>query len=171
MLVPFSSSVGSLPGPSATSGVATPRGWRREASPGPIPGAGTYTAALPPELKTIPVKGVDSYVSEYRSKSLRLVFDFGAYGSSGVEECRQHPSTCSMTTITVDGTRAGRVAFYADDPDGGLPYRVDYTILIGPPPKPPLQRISLVIWAECATARDRALTDRIVRTIHILPDR
>ena len=171
MLVPLSSTAGSAPGFSASHGIATPAGWRREPSPGPIQGAGSYTVALPPELTTVPVTGTDSFVSEYRSRSLRLVFDFGPFGSSGVKQCRHHSSSCSMTTIAVDGTQAGRVAFYEADPDGGLPYRVDYTIPIGSPRSRPLSRIRLTIRAECATARDRALADRIVRTIDILPDR
>jgi hypothetical protein len=170
LLLPLSPSA-AFQDTSASARMSTPAGWRREASPGLIHGAGTYTVALPSELKTVPVEGIESYVSEYRSKSLRLVFDFGAYGRSGVEECRRHRSSCSIGTIAIDGMRAARVTYYADDPDGGLPYRAGYTILFGPPPTPPRQRISLTISAECATARACALAARIVRTIDILPDR
>lgn len=159
--------------PVAMSAVPTPVGWRREAASGTIPASGTYTVAIPPELETVPVKGIDSYVSEFRSKSLRLVFDFGAYGSSGVEDCRQHPKACVIATMAVHGVRVGRVAYQVADPDGGLPYRAIYTILFGTFSwgQAHVGRISLVVSAECATARACALADRIVGTINVIPDR
>jgi hypothetical protein len=175
-VLPLASTTASPPpAGSLTTGVPMPAGWRREASPGPIQGAGSYTVALPPELATIPVKGIDSYVSEYRSKSLRLLFDFGAYGSSGVEECRRHLSSCSTATVVIDGVRTVRASYYDSDPDGELPYRISYYIPFEPPhpPSPPTMhwRISLKIWAECGSPAACDLADRIVKTIEILPRR
>ncbi|HEX5183039.1 MAG TPA: hypothetical protein VFW19_07790 [Allosphingosinicella sp.] len=170
-LLPLSPGIAAAPGPSVAAGIPAPKGWRRGRPPGPIPGAGTYTVALPPELETVPVEGVDSYVSEYRSNALRLVFDFGAHGSPDKATCRRHPSSCSIGTMIVDRAPIGRVAYRSEDPDGGLPYRITYTVRFRTRSGSPDSRIGLTIRAECATARARALADRIVRTIHILPDR
>ncbi|HEY1606458.1 MAG TPA: hypothetical protein VGF77_12770 [Allosphingosinicella sp.] len=170
LLPPSSSIAAAAPGPSIAAGIPAPAGWRREAPPGPIQGAGTYSVALPPALETVPVEGIDSYVAEYRSSALRLVFDFGAYGSSDMAACRRHPSSCSIGTMTVDRVPIGRVAYHVADPDGDLPYRITYTIPFRTR-SGSASPITLTIRAECATARAGALADRVVRTIDILPDR
>ena len=175
MLIPLWPSLASpTSNRSSSSGARTPPGWRWEVSPGRIPGAGAYRVALPPELRTILTKGVNSYVSEYWSKSLKLILDFGAYGSSGVEECQQHSSSCATGTTIIGGVMAIRTSYYEKDPDGDLPYRLSYYIPFGAqPPSPAVARwrISLKIWVECETRAACNLADRIVKTIEVIRDR
>lgn len=123
---------------------------------------------MPPEMKTVPVNGIDSYVSEYASRDLKLSFDFGAYGSLGIDSCRGK-SACSIAAVNLDGVRAHRAQYTSEEPRTGAPYKLGYYIPFETHPSDPHWKISLTIWAECATIAACALADRIVKTIDIYP--
>jgi hypothetical protein len=150
---------------SASPAAPTPKGWRLESAPS-VGGAGTYSVALPPAMRTVPVIGTRSYVAEYRSETLTLLFDFGAHPGSAPPTCRRK-LRCTIRSLGVHGSRATRLFSYQRDPDGGLPDRIAYEIAFGTRPG----RITLAIQAECANASACALADRIVKTIEIRPDR
>ena len=147
-----------------------PDGWHRERAPASIPGAGTYDVALPPAMEKVPVTGTQSYVAEYRSGRLTLLFEFGARRRAPSPSCRGR-SRCAIGAIEVGGRRASRLRYYEPDSDGGLPYRSAYAIPLAVLPGAAPRRITLTIRAECADASACDLADRIVKTIEILPDR
>src|SRR5690349_6856020 len=68
----------------------TPAGWARQ----PVV-VGSYSIAVPPQVRGGPVQGIDSQVAEYRGPGFRLSFDFGMYG--GRPDCRAQQ--CSTTEI------------------------------------------------------------------------
>lgn len=151
------------------SGEPRPEGWRRESAPG-IAGIGTWSVALPPAMQTVPVTGIGSYVAEYRSADLTLLFDFGAHAGTAPPNCRGK-ARCITGSLDVHGGRARRVLYYRADPDGGLPYRAAYEIAFGTRRGQMPRRIILAIGAECASVAACRLADRIVSTIEIRPDR
>jgi hypothetical protein len=120
-------------------------------------------------MKKIPVTGIDSFVAEYRSRALTLLFDFGAHPRTPSSSCRRR-TRCSVGTLAVGGGRARRVRGYVPDADGGLPYRADYDIPF-PGGASAARGITLRIHAECASTSACDLADRIVGTIEIDPDR
>ncbi len=105
----------------------TQAGWHREPGAGSVPNVGTYSVALPPGMQQIPVTGIGSFVAEYRSRTLALLFDFGAHPGPAPPSCRAR-MRCSIGTLAVGGGHARRIWGYMPDPDGGLPYRADYDI-------------------------------------------
>jgi hypothetical protein len=150
----------------SSPGAPLPAGWRLESAPGSIAGVGTWSVALPPAMRTVPVAGIGSYVAEYRSEALTLLFDFGAHAGAAAPDCRRKQG-CTIGSLDVQGGRARRLRYYQPDPDGGLPYRASYEIPFAIQPGRLSRRIALAIRAECASASACDLADRIVRTIEV----
>lgn len=158
---------------SASGVLASPllSGWHRESAPGAIKGVGSYSVAIPPTMQKVPVTGVDSYVAEYRSSTLTLLFDFGVHAVPATPSCRGK-ARCTIGTFPASGDgRARRIRYYVPDPDGGLPYRNDYEIPLLGGAAMATRPISLTIHAECANPAACDLADRIVKTIELRLDR
>lgn len=70
----------------------------------------------PPDLKSVPVQGIDSFVGRYRADRFALQFDYGLYSNS-LQSLREDPRY-EAETFELDGRQAVILTGPADGGDG-----------------------------------------------------
>lgn len=93
-----------------------------------------FSFEAPPDLKAVPVQGIDSLVGEYRADRFSLQFDYGLY-SNTLDDLRGD-SRFEREAVTLDGRPAE--IFTGPGPNEGCPFLVAlYTVV------DPARRVSL----------------------------
>lgn len=121
--------------------------------------AGGVTVQLPPALQRVTARGLDSEVTEYRSPSLAMVFDYGDDGGVPNEpEWRQEQIVVNGRTGTlVSGHYPGR----PDHPFGAVIHFPG----VGNRPAAEGAGRSLTITARCRTEQDCLTARRIMESV------
>ena len=90
-----------------------PESWKR------IDAKGRFSFYLPPEMKKLDTHGIDSYVEEYSSDTMRLGFDYGQY-SNHLDNEGEEDYQAEM--VAIDGRKAKLATFTIKDGNTGYNY-------------------------------------------------
>jgi len=117
-----------------------------------------FSFSIPPELKEIKVKGKDSMVGRFESKTVRLSYDYGWYSDSlkHYTEREGYRATEAM----VDGKKAKIVTFQQKTEDAALGHIAAIHF-----PKLPNTQSRLTIFARCAGEKELDLAKKIFGTV------
>ena len=137
------------PATSDTS-VSPPSGWVQI-------DAREFSFYVPPDMKAVPVQGIDSFVGEYKGESISLDFDYGHWSNRLDDE--EEPNFIANEERI--GGKKARVVSY-DAPNSIHTY--DYAIAVH------FREVNendnrLTVYATCKTANDRETARTIFRTI------
>lgn len=75
-----------------------------------------FTFEAPPDLRSVPVQGIDSFVGRYKGDRLALQFDYGLY-SNTLQDLREDPRY-EAETVEIDGRQAVILTGPANTGDG-----------------------------------------------------
>ena len=118
-----------------------------------------FSFFIPPDMKLVPTRGIDSYVESYRGTTIDLNFDYGPYSDS-LNSYKDW--SCSVTkTLKLDGKEARQVSFANPSASG---YRFDQVIAIhfhdlGDGGN------TLTLWATCRTKEHYSAVEQIFSTL------
>jgi hypothetical protein len=123
-----------------------------------------FTAELPPGLERTAAGGIDSEAAEYRSNSLRVVFDYGEHGGIPAERgWRQEQVVANGRTGTL---ASGRYAEASELPHGAVAHFPDANSPPGPAAGSTVASgRSLTITARCRTEQDCLAARRIFESV------
>jgi len=116
-----------------------------------------FSFYVPPDVKAVPVQGIDSFVGEYNGDSISLNFDYGHY--SDPLDYKERTNYIAHDE-RIDDKKA-RVVSY-DNPGSGHPF--DYAIGIHFP-EVNGKDIRLTVYATCKTTNDYETARTVFRTI------
>ena len=123
---------------------------------------GYFTFKIPPDMKEIPVQGIDSYVGEYQGPTTQLQFDYGLY-SGFLKEYSRKPDY-KKTSLNVHGRKAKLITFYNEETTLEFPYVIAIHF-----PDLGIQseegKTTLVVWVNCKTPEDYSVAERILKSI------
>jgi len=117
-----------------------------------------FSFSIPPELKEIKVKGKDSMVGRFESKTMALSYDYGWYSDS-LKHYTARESYKAIET-TIDGKKAKIVTLKQKTEDVALGYVAAIHF-----PKLPNTQSRLTMFARCAGEKELELAKRIFGTV------
>lgn len=94
-----------------------------------------FSFEAPPDLKAVPVQGIDSFVGEYRAERFSLQFDYGLYSNS-LDDLRSD-SRFEREVVIVDGRSAE--IFTGPGPNENCPFLVALYAVVDPARRVSLQ--------------------------------
>lgn len=125
-----------------------------KASPGwTVVDARKFQFSVPPDIKAVPVRGIDSFVGQYKGTNLSFDFDYGEY-SNPLDGCvgPEHVERIDgKEAKIVEGCNSGSSPF-------GYAIGVHFPHVIG-------NEIKLTVFATCKTTNDYETAKTIFRTI------
>ncbi len=136
-----------------------PSGWVRIA-------ARKFELSVPPDVKSVPVQGIDSFVGEYKGTDISLAFDYGIFSSS-----LKHTGSPDFVSSVerIDGMTARVVSFH--NPGSG--HAFDHAIgvhfaEVGGKERTwaGTNKLRLTVFATCKSTNDYETVRTIFRTIH-----
>src|SRR6266446_1966001 len=129
------------------SSISPPAGWVQV-------DARKFVFFVPPDVKSVPTMGIDSFVGQYKGDSISLDFDYGFY-SDGLQDAEGGFNYVSHLE-RIDGKKARMASF--DFPNTGHPF--DYAIGVHFP-KAGAKGIRLTVFATCKTKADYETAEQI----------
>jgi hypothetical protein len=119
-----------------------------------------FTFSAPPDLRAVPVRGIDSYVGRYTNQTVVLSFDYGWYSDPLTDNYKQRANYKKEHT-KVDGRKAVIVTFSRPSEQ----HAFDHCIGIHFPDLGD-GRTKLTIFARCATTNLWTVLRDSFRSIH-----
>ena len=117
-----------------------------------------FSFSIPPELKEIKVKGKDSMVGRFESKTMALSYDYGWYSDS-LKHYTERESYKAIET-TIDGEKAKIVTLKQKTEDAALGYVAAIHF-----PKLPNTQSRLTMFARYAGEKELELAKKIFGTV------
>jgi hypothetical protein len=116
-----------------------------------------FAFRVPPDMKAVPVQGIDSEVGEYRGDSISLSFDHGLF--SDPMDYRKQADYISHEE-RINGRKARIVSYYSP----GREHPFDFAIGVHFP-NVNGKNVRLTVYARCKTKDDYETARTIFRTI------
>lgn len=139
-----------LSGCTPSTSVNPPNGWVQV-------DAKKFSFYVPSDIKAVPVRGIDSFVGEYKCDSISLSFDYGQY-SNRLEN--EGESGYASRKERIGGKSAKIASFHY--PNTGHPF--DHAIGVHFP-QVAGKEVRLTVFATCKTTNDYETAKTIFRTI------
>lgn len=134
-----------------STSVNPPAGWTKVDT-------GKFVFYVPSDIKTVPVRGIDSFVGQYKGNTISLSFDYGFY-SSRLEDA-EGGSGYTAHWERIGGKKARIASFYF--PNTGNPF--DYAIGVHFP-EAAGKDVRLTVFATCKSTNEYETARMIFRTI------
>ena len=135
-----------------------PSDWKK------VDAEGRFSFFLPPDMEEHPVKGIDSYVGEYRNSDVALSFDYGWWSDS----FKYYPSRPQYqeATVEIDGKAAKVITFFRSEHDNPFPYVAAIHFAdVGTGPGEGGMITKLTLWADCKSPADQDIAKEIFSSI------
>jgi len=149
--LPFVVLVALFSGCMPSTSISPPSGWVQV-------DAKKFVFFVPPDIKPVPVHGIDSFVGEYQGNSISLSFDYGLYSDDLTTA--EGGSDYSSHLERIGGKKARISSFYF--PNTGHPFDNAIGVHF---PEAGGKNIKLTVFATCKTTNDYETARRIFRTI------
>ncbi len=124
--------------------------------------AGPFTFSLRSDFHKIPAHGIDSYVSEFESRDMRLGFDDGAYSGKPLDSLSRDPNSFQPRpsyASHIESIAGHRVQIVSVDLDprrnAGFPHFIIASFL----------KAGLTMFVRCKTTADYESATRIFRSV------
>ena len=128
--------------------------------------AGRFTFSLPSDFQKTPAQGVDSHVSEFASRSMRLDVDWGAYAGDSLDSLSKDPYSSKRRPSYdshIENIAGHKVQIVTIDVDphrhGGFPHSIVASFL----------NAGLTMEVSCKSTADYDNATRIFRTVKLKP--
>lgn len=119
-----------------------------------------FTFSAPPDLRTVRVQGIDSFVGRYTNQTIDLSFDYGRYSDPLTGHHKQQPNYTTEHT-KVDGHRAVIVTFSYPVEQHAFAHCTGIHF-----PDLGAGQTKLTIFARCATTNEWNVIRDSFRSIH-----
>ena len=118
-----------------------------------------FEFSLPPDMKKIPVKGIDSVAGEYKGTSIKLRFAYGWF-SETLDVPKRGNFTAS--TVTINGLKAKIVS--------GMASNTQYSMAIQFPQRGDTSKVSsrLTMYSSCQSEKDFETIRKIYESVRFL---
>lgn len=130
-----------------------PDGWYEEDT-------GPFTLVLPPDMRSVPEQGIDSFVGSYQSNRIDLSFDYGMY----TNDLSDWPKNGKLEWAEVNGHKAKIATFR--DPTANFPFEVGGYFLSGGKGS---AGMALGLFMRCKTSEAALDARKIITSVQLHP--